>query len=197
MYLQFIAAIYIFGQMQGMEKMVRLKDKSFRIYKSESEILSAIRQVANRINDDYIGKRPVIVPVLNGAFMFASDLMKELKLDCELSFVKSASYEGTTTTGTVNTLIGLNTDLKGRHVIILEDIVDTGTTLAKLLPEFNSHQPASLKIATLLMKPHALKTPLTVDYVGMEIPNEFIVGYGLDYDGLGRNLRDIYQVTPE
>lgn len=183
--------------MQGMEKMVRLKDKSFRIYKSESEILSAIRQVANRINDDYIGKRPVIVPVLNGAFMFASDLMKELKLDCELSFVKSASYEGTATTGTVNTLIGLNTDLKGRHVIILEDIVDTGTTLAKLLPEFKSHNPASLKIATLLMKPHALKTPLTVDYVGMEIPNEFIVGYGLDYDGLGRNLRDIYQVTPE
>ncbi len=180
-----------------MEKMVRLKDKTFQLYKSENEILSAIRQVANRINDDYIGKRPVIVPVLNGAFMFASDLMKELKLDCELSFVKSASYEGTSTTGKVNTLIGLNTDLRDRHVIILEDIVDTGTTLAKLLPEFKGHNPASLKIATLLMKPLALRTPLTVDYVGMEIPNEFIVGYGLDYDGLGRNLRDIYQVVPE
>lgn len=180
-----------------MEKQVRLYDKTFKLYKSESEILQAIREVASRINNDYIGKRPLIVPVLNGAFMFAADLMKELKLDCELSFVKSASYHGTNSTGTVNTLIGLNTDLNGRHVIILEDIVDTGTTLAKLIPEFLAKQPASLKIATLLVKPDAIKTDIKVDYAGIEIPNDFIVGYGLDYDGLGRNLRDIYQVVPE
>lgn len=180
-----------------MEKLVKLNDRTFRLYKSESEILTAIRGVANRINDDYIGKRPLLVPILNGSFMFASDLMKELKLDCELSFVKAVSYEGTNSSGKLATLIGLNQSLEGRHVIIIEDIVDTGHTLAKVLPTFQQQHPASLKIASLLMKPLALQTPVTVDYVGMEIPNEFIVGYGLDYDGLGRNLRDIYQVVPE
>ncbi|MFN8287631.1 MAG: hypoxanthine phosphoribosyltransferase [Chitinophagales bacterium] len=180
-----------------MDRLVKLNDRTFKLYKSESEILQAIKGVANRINNDYIGKRPLIVPVLNGAFMFAADLMKELKLDCELSFVKSSSYHGTNSTGNVTTLIGLNTDLKDRHVIILEDIVDTGTTLARLIPEFMSKEPASLKIATLLWKPAALVNNIKVDYAGIEIPNDFIVGYGLDYDGLGRNLRDIYQVVAE
>lgn len=180
-----------------MEKLVRLNDRTFRLYKSETEILAAIREVANKINDDYIGKRPLLVPVLNGSFMFASDLMKELKLDCELSFVKAVSYEGTNSTGKLATLIGLNQNIEGRHVIIIEDIVDTGHTLAKILPLFKAQQPASLKVASLLLKPLALQTPLDIDYVGIEIPNEFIVGYGLDYDGLGRNLRDIYQVVPE
>ena len=180
-----------------MEKLVRLNDRTFRLYKSETEILAAIREVANKINDDYIGKRPLLVPVLNGSFMFASDLMKELKLDCELSFVKAVSYEGTNSTGKLATLIGLNQNIEGRHVIIIEDIVDTGHTLAKILPLFKEQQPASLKVASLLLKPLALQTPLDIDYVGLEIPNEFIVGYGLDYDGLGRNLRDIYQVVPE
>ncbi len=180
-----------------MEKLVRLNDRTFRLYKSETEILAAIREVANKINDDYIGKRPLLVPVLNGSFMFASDLMKELKLDCELSFVKAVSYEGTNSTGKLATLIGLNQNIEGRHVIIIEDIVDTGHTLAKILPLFKEQQPASLKVASLLLKPLALQTPLDIDYVGIEIPNEFIVGYGLDYDGLGRNLRDIYQVVPE
>jgi hypoxanthine phosphoribosyltransferase len=181
----------------SMEKLVRLKDKAFRLYKSESEILTAVRNVAYQINDDYIGKHPLIVPILNGSFMFASDLLKELTLDCELAFVKVASYSGTNTTGQVNTLLGLNQSIEGRHVIIIEDIVDTGHTLAKIIPEFSAQKPASLKVATLLLKPSAIKVPVQVDYVGMEIPNEFIVGYGLDYDGLGRNLRNIYQVVAE
>ncbi len=180
-----------------MEKQVRLKDKTFRLYKSETEIISAIRHIANQINDDYIGKRPLLVPVLNGSFMFASDLMKELKLDCELSFVKAVSYVGTESSGKLHTLIGLNENVEGRHVIILEDIVDSGHTLSRIIPSITQHQPASLKVASLLFKPHALKVDLTIDYVGIEIPNEFIVGYGLDYDGLGRNLRDIYQVVEE
>lgn len=178
-----------------MEKQVKLGDKTFRLYKSETEILTAIRQVAQKINEDYIGRRPLLVPVLNGSFMFAADLMKELKLDCEISFVKAASYVGTQSTGNALTLIGLSQNIKDRHIIIIEDIVDSGHTLAKLLPAFYEAQPASLKIASLLFKPGALKTQLTLNYVGMEIPNEFIVGYGLDYDGLGRNLRDIYQVV--
>lgn len=178
-----------------MEKQVRLNDKTFRLYKSENEILSAVRQVAHQINEDYIGKRPLLIPVLNGSFMFASDLIKELMLDCELCFIKAASYAGTSSTGAVNTIIGLNQEVEGRHIIIIEDIVDTGNTLAKILPIFYEQNPASLKVASLLYKPMALKNDLKIDYVGMEIPNEFIVGYGLDYDGLGRNLRDIYQVV--
>jgi len=180
-----------------MEKRVRLNDKSFRLYKSENEILSAIRNVAHQINEDYIGKRPLLIPVLNGSFMFASDLIKELMLDCELCFIKAASYEGTNSTGTVNTIIGLNQSIEGRHIIIIEDIIDTGNTLAKILPVFYEQNPASLKVASLLFKPQALQHDFKIDYVGIEIPNEFIVGYGLDYDGLGRNLRDIYQVTEE
>ena len=178
-----------------MEKLVKLNDKTFRLYKSESEILSAVRNVAHLINEDYIGKRPLLVPILNGSFMFASDLIKELMLDCELSFVKAASYTGTTTTGKLINLIGLSAAIEGRHVILIAAIVDTGYTLAKVIPTFLERNPASLKIASLLLKPQALQTDVTVDYVGMEIPNEFIVGYGLDYNGLGRNLRDIYQVV--
>ncbi len=181
-----------------MERLVRLHDRSFRLYKSESEILTAVREVANKINAEYIGRRPLLVPVLNGAFMFASDLLKELKLDCELSFIQAASYHGTTkSTGNPIVAIGLNQSIEGRHVIIIEDIIDTGVTLSKIIPEFLAQNPASVKVASLLLKPLALKTDLKVDYVGMEIPNDFIVGYGLDYDGLGRNLRDIYQVIPE
>lgn len=180
-----------------MEKLVRLNDKTFRLFKSESEILSAVRNVAHQINEDYIGKRPLIVPVLNGSFMFASDLIKELMLDCELSFVKAVSYQGTQSSGQLSVLMGLNQSIEGRHVIIVEDIVDTGHTLSRMLPVFLEQKPASLRIASLLFKPNALKVEMKIDYIGMEIPNEFIVGYGLDYDGLGRNLRDIYQVMEE
>jgi hypoxanthine phosphoribosyltransferase len=180
-----------------MEKLVKLGDKSFRLYKSENEILSLVKNIAHQINADYIGRRPLIVPVLNGSFMFASDLLKELKLDCELSFVKVVSYHGTTSNGQATTLIGLNQNIEGRHVIIVEDIVDSGHTLSKILPNLLQQGPASLKVASLLFKPLALKADVKVDYVGAEIPNDFIVGYGLDYDGLGRNLRDIYQVVEE
>ena len=180
-----------------MEKLVRLNDKTFRLYKSESEILAAVRNVAYHINEDYIGKRPLLIPILNGSFMFASDLIRELMLDCEISFVKAASYLGTSSSGNLATAIGLTESLEGRHVILIEDIVDTGNTLARLLPGFLNQNPASLKIASLLLKPLAIQHDIRIDYVGLEIPNEFIVGYGLDYDGLGRNLRDIYQVIPE
>ena len=180
-----------------MEKLVKLGDRSFRLYKSENEILSYVKNVAHQINSDYFGRRPLIVPVLNGSFMFAADLLKELKLDCELSFVKVVSYTGTASNGQATTLIGLNQNIEGRHVSLVEDIVDTGHTLSKILPLLLQQNPASLKVASLLYKPQALKVKVTIDYVGVEIPNDFIVGYGLDYNGLGRNLRDIYQVIEE
>ena len=181
----------------NMEKLVKLHDKSFRLYKSENEILAAVRTIAGQINDDYIGKRPLLVPILNGSFLFAADLFKELKLDCEVSFIKAVSYNGMNSTGSATMLLGLNQNIEGRHIIIIEDIVDTGNTLARILPELQAQNPASIKVAALLFKPLALKADVMPDYIGMEIPNDFIVGYGLDYDGLGRNLRDIYQVVPE
>jgi hypoxanthine phosphoribosyltransferase len=176
---------------------VRLNDKSFKLFKTESEILTAVKAIANSINDDYIGKRPLLIPVLNGSFLFAADLMKELKLDCEISFIKVASYEGTSSNGKASLVMGLSQSLEGRHVIIVEDIVDTGHTLARILPVLRAQNPVSMKVASLLFKPTSLKADVHIDYVGMEISDEFIVGYGLDYNGLGRNLRDIYQIVPE
>jgi hypoxanthine phosphoribosyltransferase len=173
---------------------VTLGDKSFRIYITESQIAEAIGQIAAKINEDYRGKCPIIVPVLNGSFMFASDLVKLLTCDCEISFIKASSYKGTESTGQLTTLIGINQDISGRDIIILEDIIDTGHTLAKILPSFKDLKPASVRVCTLLFKPKALKTDIQIDYVGIEIANEFIVGYGLDYNGLGRNLKEIYQV---
>ncbi|MBS1595303.1 MAG: hypoxanthine phosphoribosyltransferase [Bacteroidetes bacterium] len=177
-----------------MEQTITLGDKSFRLYITEQQILAAVSQMADRINQDYAGKTPLIVPILNGSFMFASDLVKHLTCRCEISFIKASSYRGTTSTGELTSLIGINEDVKGRDIILVEDIIDTGHTLAKIVPATEALGPASVKVATLLFKPKALKTDLRIDYVGMEIPNEFIVGYGLDYDGLGRNLREIYQV---
>lgn len=173
---------------------ITLHDKTFQLYKKEMEILAAIKNMAAKLNADYADKKPVIVPILNGSFMFASDLMKEISIPCEISFMKVASYIGTSTTGELSELVGINQDLSNRDIIILEDIVDTGHTLAKLIPMFLSKNPASVKVATLLFKPNALKTDVTIDYVGIEIPNDFIVGYGLDYNELGRNLRHIYQL---
>jgi hypoxanthine phosphoribosyltransferase len=176
---------------------VRLNDRSFRLFKSENEILTAVRSIAHSLNDDYIGKRPLLIPVLNGSFLFAADLMKELKLDCEVCFIKVASYQGAKSNGNPALIMGLSQSLEGRHVIVLEDIVDTGQTLAKILPILRAQNPVSLKVASLLLKPASLQVEVPIDYIGMEIPDEFIVGYGLDYNGLGRNLRDIYQVVPE
>ncbi|MBS1686411.1 MAG: hypoxanthine phosphoribosyltransferase [Bacteroidetes bacterium] len=177
-----------------MEKTITLGDKSFRLYITEQQILAAVKQIADKINTDYAGKTPLIVPILNGSFMFASDLVKELTCHCEISFIKASSYRGTASTGELTSLIGISEDVRGRDIILVEDIIDTGHTLAKIVPSTEALGPASIKVATLLFKPKALKTDLRIDYVGLEIPNEFIVGYGLDYDGLGRNLKEIYQV---
>ncbi len=139
----------------------------------------------------------MFIAILNGSFMFASDLFKELTMEAEICFIKLASYKGTRSSGHVITSIGLDESLKDRHVVILEDIVDTGKTLSEFLPQLADQQPASLKIAALLHKPDALVHPLTIDYLGFEVPNKFLLGYGLDFDGLGRNLKEIYQLTGE
>lgn len=174
---------------------IKVHDKTFDIYLPEAQIQEKIKGLANQINQDYAGKRPLFIAILNGSFMFASDLFKYLTIDAEICFIKLASYKGMKSSGHVVTAIGLDQDLFGREIIIVEDIVDTGKTLSEFLPKLEHQQPASLKIASLLHKPEALKYPLTIDYVGFTIPNKFVVGYGLDYDGLGRNLKEIYQVV--
>lgn len=174
---------------------IKVHDKSFDIYLPEAQIQEKIKALADQINKDYAGKKPLFIPILNGSFMFASDLFKYITIDAEISFIKLASYKGMKSSGNIITAIGLDQDLFGRDIIIVEDIVDTGKTLTEFLPQLQHQQPASLKIAALLHKPEALKYPLTIDYIGFTIPNKFVVGYGLDYDGLGRNLKEIYQVV--
>lgn len=174
---------------------VTVHDKNFTIYLSENEIGEKIKALAASINEDYAGKKPLFIAILNGAFMFASDLFKNLTVDAEICFIKLVSYKGMKSSGNVITAIGLDQDLYNRDVIIVEDIVDTGKTLTEFLPKLQHHQPASLKIAALLHKPEAMQHPLDIAYVGFSIPNKFVVGYGLDYDGLGRNLKEIYQLA--
>lgn len=176
---------------------IKVHDKSFGVYLSANEIQTKVTEIASAINRDYAGKRPLFIAILNGSFMFAADLFKQLTIDAEISFIKLASYKGVKSTGNVITAIGLDQELFGRDVIIVEDIVDTGKTLNEFLPKLMHHQPASLKIAALLHKPEAMKFPLTIDYLGFSIPNKFVVGYGLDYDGLGRNLKEIYQLAEQ
>lgn len=176
---------------------IRVNDKNFIPYISASQIKEQISRLGEEINRDYEGKRPLFIAILNGAFMFASDLFKELKIDAEICFIKLASYKGTKSTGNVITSIGLDESLKGRHVIVLEDIVDTGKTLHEFLPQLFDQQPASLKITSLLHKPEALQYDIKVDYLGFEVPNKFLLGYGLDYDGLARNLAEIYQLNED
>jgi hypoxanthine phosphoribosyltransferase len=174
---------------------VQIHDKLFRPYLDESSIAEKVKTIATRINKDYTGKKPLFIAILNGSFMFAADLFKQIEIEAEISFIKLASYKGTKSSGQVITAIGLDTDLFGRHVLILEDIVDTGKTLHEFLPQLNHQQPASLKIVALLDKPGARVYPIGVDYGGFTIPNEFVVGYGLDYSGLGRNMSEIYKLT--
>ena len=174
---------------------IKVHDKSFEIYLSEEKIQQRIREMAAVINKEYAGRRPLFIAILNGSFMFASDLFKQLDIEAELCFIKLASYKGMKSSGNVITSIGLEVDLFGKEVIIVEDIVDTGKTLHNFLPKLLHQQPKSLKIASLLHKPEATEYPLTLDYVGFDIPNKFVVGYGLDYDGLGRNLKEIYQLV--
>lgn len=176
---------------------IQVLDKKFQPYIKAREIQEQIGKLAQQINEDYAGKKPLFIAILNGSFMFASDLFKELTIDAEICFIKLASYKGTKSTGNVITSIGLDMPLTDRHVIIVEDIVDTGKTLHEFLPQLVNQQPASLKIAALLHKPEALVHPLTIDYTGFNVPNKFLLGFGLDYDGLGRNLKEIYQLVEE
>jgi hypoxanthine phosphoribosyltransferase len=176
---------------------IQVNDKKFQPYLTVAQIDEQIRKLASRINADYKGKRPLFIAILNGSFMFAADLFKELDIDAEICFIKLASYKGTRSTGHVITSIGLDESLKDRHVVIIEDIVDTGKTLNEFLPQLKDQQPASLKIAALLHKPEALIYPLTIDYLGFNVPNKFLLGFGLDYDGLGRNLKEIYQLVED
>ena len=177
-----------------MDGSIQLQDKTFVPFLRHAEISAAISSVAERINADYAGKKPLLVAVLNGSFMFAAELMKHLEINCEITFVKLASYHGVTSGGTVTELIGLNENLEGRDIIVVEDIVDTGLTVQKVMDIFNSKKCSTVKVASLLFKPSAYKGTHTIDYVAIEIPNKFIVGFGLDYNGLGRNLKDIYQI---
>lgn len=172
----------------------QIKDKEFDLFISASQIQERILTVASKINEDYADTQPLFICVLNGAFMFASDLIKKMDFFPEISFVKVSSYSGLHTTGAVKNLIGLNEDIKGRDIILIEDIIDSGLTMKYLFEELNDRHAKSIRLATLLFKPDAFKGNYPVDYIGFEIPNEFVVGYGMDYDGFGRNLPDIYHL---
>lgn len=176
---------------------IKVIDKQFKPYITAAEIDIRIKDMAEKINADYKGKKPIFIAILNGSFMFAADLFKSISIEAEICFIKLASYKGTKSTGNVITSIGLDEPLQGRHVVIIEDIVDTGNTLTKFLPQLYNQQPASLKIAALLQKPEALEHPLELHYVGFSVPNKFLLGFGLDYDGLGRNLAEIYQLVED
>ena len=176
-------------------KQVKIHDKTFELYIPYEKIRGIVEKMAEKMNTDFEGKNPLFVCILNGSFMFATDLFKRINLiETEITFVKLASYSGNKTTGTVKQLIGLNENIEGRTVVILEDIVDTGITIENILEQLKKMNPREIKIATLLLKPDALQKEVQLDYIGLEIPNDFIVGYGLDYDGRGRNLIDIYSV---
>ena len=176
---------------------IQIKDKRFKTFIPEEKIQKEVERVAAEINRDLKDKKPLFISVLNGSFMFTADLMKNLTIPCEISFVKLASYAGTSSTGTVKELVGLNQDITGRTIVIVEDIVDTGLTMELLLKQLQMNNPKEIHIASLLVKPDKLKVNLDIEYVAMNIPNDFIVGYGLDYDGYGRNYRDIYTVIEE
>jgi hypoxanthine phosphoribosyltransferase len=176
---------------------IKVHDKYFEPYLSSDEIIEKVKQLAEQINYDYEGKQPLFISILNGSFMFSSDLFKYLTIEAEICFIKLASYKGTKSSGQVVTAIGLDTDINNRHVIILEDIIDTGKTLNQFLPQVYHQQPASLKIAVLLHKPEATIHPVTIDYTCFSIPNKFVLGYGLDFDGLGRNLAQLYRLKED
>ncbi len=173
---------------------IQIKDKQFKISILDNEIQQAVARVGNAINKDLEGTDPLFICVLNGAFMFAGDLMKTINIPCEITFIKLSSYDGLYTSGTVKEIIGLNESVVGRNVVVVEDIVDTGITMERILASLKAKGAKDIKVATFLQKPDALQRDIKVDYVAMSIPNDFIVGYGLDYDGYGRNLKDIYTV---
>ncbi|MCR4959095.1 MAG: hypoxanthine phosphoribosyltransferase [Prevotella sp.] len=178
-----------------MEQVV-VNGKTFRISIPEAEIKKRVKEVAAEISRDMEGKNPLLLGVLNGAFVFAADLMREITIPCEISFVKLASYQGTTSTGKVREVLGINEDLSGRDIIIVEDIVDTGITMKRMIESLGTRNPASVSVCTLLVKPDKMQVDLDLKYVAFSIPNEFILGYGLDYDQAARGLRDIYTLVP-
>ena len=176
---------------------VKIKDKNFKISIPEVEIKSRVKALALQMSKDLEGKSPLFLGVLNGSYIFAADLMREMTIPCEISFVKLASYQGTISTGSIKEVIGINEDLAGRHIVIVEDIVDTGRTIKQMIESLGTRNPASVQICSLFLKPDKLKEPIHVDYVAFSIPDDFIVGYGLDYDQGGRQLRDIYTIVEE
>jgi len=179
-------------------KKVTIHEKEFEIFIPYEKIRSVVEEMAEKMNNDFKDKNPLFLCILNGSFMFAAEIFKRISLlDAEISFIKMASYAGTHTTGSVKQLIGLNEDLTGRTIVVLEDIVDSGITIAHTIEQIQAKNPAEIKIATLLLKPEALQIKVELDYIGIEIPNDFIVGYGLDYDGRGRNLIDIYKLSAQ
>ena len=173
---------------------IKINDRQFAISIPEEKILKEVERLAAQISRDLEGKNPLFLCVLNGSFMFAADLFRRITIPAEISFVKLASYEGTASTGVIKEVIGLSENITGRTVVIVEDIVDTGCTMSKLIDDLGTREPEAIHICTLLLKPEKLKVDLDIEYVALEIPNDFIVGYGLDYDGFGRNLKDIYTV---
>lgn len=174
---------------------IRVHDKLFEPFITQEEIQTRVSFIAEQLNAEYAAKKPLFIAILNGSFIFASDLFKKLHIDAEICFIKLASYKGSKSTGNVVTAIGLDHEIYGRDIVIIEDIVDTGKTLTEFLPQLRHQQPASLKIAALLHKAEATVFPVSVDYLGFSIPDKFVVGYGLDYSGLGRNIPEIYKVV--
>lgn len=178
--------------MENTQKLIKLDDLEFKPYLSEDKIRTRVVEMSEQLNKDYNGKKPLFLAILNGSFLFAADLIREMTIDCEITFIKATSYTGTKSSKQLHVSLGPSDILTDREVIIIEDIVDSGHSLSGLLPIIAEKNPSSIKIASLLYKPAAFKGDFKVDYIGFEIPNDFIVGYGLDYNGLGRNLKDIY-----
>jgi hypoxanthine phosphoribosyltransferase len=174
---------------------ITIKDKTFETSMPEAEIKNRVKELAQQMSRDLEGKNPLFLAVLNGAFIFAADLIREMTIPCEISFVKLASYQGTTSTGTIHEVIGINENLSGRTVVIVEDIVESGLTIKRMMEQLGTRNPASVQVCTLFFKPERLKEDLKLDYVAFEIPNDFILGYGLDYDQQGRGLRDLYTLV--
>ena len=180
-----------------MKNRVKILDKTFEVSIPEEEIKKRVKELAQRLNKDMDGKNPLFLAVLNGSFIFAADLMREMTIPCEISFVKLASYQGVTSTGKVHEVLGINEDLTGRTVVIVEDIVDTGRTMKQMIESLGTRKPAAIHICTLFVKPEKLLEPLDIDYAAFSIPNDFILGYGLDYDQQGRNLKEIYTLVQD
>lgn len=176
---------------------VKIKDKTFATFISEEQIKERVKALAVQISKDMEGKNPLFLGVLNGAFIFAADLIREMTIPCEISFVKLASYQGVTSTGKVREVLGINEDLRERTVVIVEDIVDTGRTMRQMIESLGTRHPASIHLCTLFFKPDKLEEPLDIDYAAFSIPNDFILGYGLDYDQAARGLKEVYKLVEE